>query len=82
MVKLFWMRNMIEIKLSQEIEVINEDIHLWLPVEFAKEVAKRALDAGIKSVEFINLEDPETGEVVLHDSEIDRVLSCYLEIKE
>lgn len=82
MVKLFWMRNMIELKLSQEIEVINEDIHLWLPVEFAKEVVKRALDAGIKSVEFINLEDPETGEVVLHDSEIDRVLSCYLEIKE
>lgn len=73
---------MIEIKLSQEIEVINEDIHLWLPVEFAREIVKKALDSGVKSIEFTNLEESGTGEVVLHDSEIDQLLTCYLEIKE
>lgn len=72
---------MVEIKLGQEIEVINEDVHLWLPVEFAREVVKRALDAEIKSIEFINLEDPETGEVVFHDSEVDRILICNLDLK-
>jgi len=73
---------MFEIKLSQEIEIIDENIHLWLPVEFARELVKKAMDSGVKSIEFINLEDPGTGEVVLYDSEIDQLLTCYLEIKE
>jgi len=73
---------MFEIKLSQEIEIIDENIHLWLPVEFARELVKKAMDSGVKSIEFINLEDPGTGEVVLYDSEIDQLLTCYVEIKE
>jgi len=39
------------------------------------------MDSGVKSIEFINLEDPGTGEVVLYDSEIDQLLTCYVEIK-
>jgi len=40
------------------------------------------MDIGVKSIEFINLEDPGIGEVVLYDSEIDQLLTCYVEIKE
>jgi len=73
---------MIEIKLSQEIEIIDGNIHLWLPVEFAREIVKKAMDIGVKSIEFTNLEESGTGEVVLYDSEIDQLLTCYVEIKE
>jgi len=37
---------MFEIKLSQEIEIIDENIHLWLPVEFARELVKRPWTVG------------------------------------
>jgi len=73
---------MIEIKLSQEIEIIDGNIHLWLPVEFARKLVKKAMDIGVKSIEFINLEESGTGEVVLYDFEIDQLLTCYVEIKE
>jgi len=37
---------MIEIKLSQEIEITDGNIHLWLPVEFARELVKKPWTSG------------------------------------
>ena len=58
------------------------EILLWLDNEFAKELTKAAIDKGVSSVAYNNIEDPEIGIVSIFDDEIDNVIECEIKIKK
>ncbi len=77
---------MVKVKIGTSIltpeEGENGETRLWLPVEFAREIVKVAIDRGLSSITFNNIVDPEVGEISMFDDEIDQVLEMDITIKK
>ena len=76
---------MVKLELGKEIVTPPEgdggEILLWLPNTFAKELVKAAIDRGVRSVAYNNIEKPTVGVVSLFDDEIDNIIECEIKIK-
>ena len=72
------------IKLESDIlaDDVTDEIKIWLPVEFAREVVKAAMDKGVEAVGYVNIEEPNMAEVTFDEKEIDQVLECCVRIRK
>ena len=74
-----------KVKICESISTPEEgetgEITLWLPVEFARQVVITAINEGLESISYCNIEDPDIGVVSIMDDEIDEILEFNIRIK-